>query len=88
MTFAEMDSQAKERRAAEAEAARPRRVQYPLIVESAWTDDGTFIGYRIAAGGRMLLVFNDQATMPGFRVGTHFTPGLGESIEYRQVEVR
>ncbi|MDP3871289.1 MAG: hypothetical protein Q8Q80_01380 [Methyloversatilis sp.] len=56
-----------------------------LRIEEARSEaDGELVGYRLTTepGGQTLLVFADQAAMPGFRLGDAFVPGYGDRINY------
>jgi hypothetical protein len=54
-----------------------------FFIEKAW-EKGKVIGLRltITATGQTLLIFADQAAMPGFREGKGFVPSYGSEITY------
>lgn len=61
-----------------------------LTVEAAFTEQtGKLIGLRLAAPppARVVLLFNDQETWPGFRLGNEFVPNLDETIIYKPVNI-
>lgn len=60
-----------------------------LIVQSAYID-GEFIGYRLTTPSAEYdgLIFAGGKPLPGFRIadlGKGFTPGIGQTVEYRTV---
>ena len=59
-----------------------------LKVERATSDEHGFIGYRLEAGGKKLLVWDNQEKMEGFRISEKFIPNLTETITYHEVNVQ
>ena len=46
----------------------------------------SLIGLRLTAkSGETLLVFSDQNEMPGFRIGSDFSSGVCDPVEYKTV---
>lgn len=41
------------------------------------------IGWRVTAGSDVALVWMNQQSMPGLRMGNAFVPSIGEVITYR-----
>jgi hypothetical protein len=54
----------------------------PIEIEEA-REGEKLVGWRISVPGDVMLVWADQAGIPGFRCGRNFIPSLGNSITYR-----
>lgn len=55
-----------------------------MTVQEVRTPDGSeLVGFELTAmpGGQKLLLFADQARMPGFRIGDNFVPSLGQNLQ-------
>ena len=56
-----------------------------LKIEEARKGD-LLVGLRLTAqNGETLLVFSDQKEMPGFRIGSNFSSGICDPVEYKTV---
>lgn len=68
-----------------------------LIKIEKETCDGNLVGYRVSIGGgryisesegcKVMLVFADQKSLPGFRHGTHFISNKDNGIEYEEQKI-
>lgn len=58
-----------------------------LVIEEAKDQNGKFIGHRLSVGKSKLLVFADQAKMPGFRLGDGFVPAYNGAVTYTQLNL-
>ena len=57
-----------------------------MVFEIA-TSKGKIIGWRLTLGTDCYLIWKDQTSMPGIRVGKAFIPNIGETIKYKSIYV-
>lgn len=58
-----------------------------MKIEEARDENGKLIGHRIEASGQTVLVWDDQKSMPGIRVGDRFVPNWKESVSYESMDI-
>jgi len=60
----------------------------PVLKAERAISGGQIIGWRLTiAGSYTLLVWANQKLLAGFRVGSDFTPSIGEVISYAEVQL-
>lgn len=61
-----------------------------LTVDAAFGKDGVFVGLRLVAKNKpkeSMLLYSGDDSLPGFRVGKMFVPGMFENIVYKPVSM-
>lgn len=56
-----------------------------MKIEQAFDQDGVFVGWRLTAHNKTVLVFHEPRGLEGFRVGAAFNPSHDGSISYKDV---
>jgi hypothetical protein len=52
-----------------------------MVLEMAKIN-GNFIGFRLTIINKIYLIWRDQESMPGIRIGDSFIPGINENVTY------